>query len=189
MCLAPRREQVMGQMIFVVLPAVVLAKENLDAMPRALDCVSVITGNRIAELDAVIDSMVLVTQRPEIMIRSPAITNDLCAGFDPVTYYCQKCVGGSVLDGNKKCLSGLSLYTAKHPMTLNRVSPMIFSPTELALVNFDGFIRTTDFNGAALQVHQHNFPAEHAPVCECMRTEAIFALDLVRLFAADDAVR
>ena len=131
MCLAPRREQVMGQMIFVVLPAVVLAKENLDAMPRALDCVGVITGNRIAEFDAVIDGVVLVTLRAEIMIRSPAITNDLCAGFDPVTYYCQKCVGGSVLDGNKKCLSGLSIYTARHPLTLNRVSPMIFSPTDL----------------------------------------------------------
>ena len=91
MCLAPRRQQVMGEMIMVVLTPVVLAKENLDAMTRALDCGSVITGNRIAELDVVIDSMVLVTQRPEIMIRSPAITNDLCAGFDPVTYYCQKC--------------------------------------------------------------------------------------------------
>jgi hypothetical protein len=65
---------------------------------------------------------------------------------------------------------------------------MILSPTELTLVNFDGLIRTTDLNRAALQIHQHDVPAEHAPVLNSMRTEAIFTLDLVRWFAADDVI-
>jgi hypothetical protein len=145
--------------------------------------------DRIPEVDAVVDSAMLVTQRSEIVVRTPATTNDPCAGLDPVTYNGQKCVGGSVLDGNKKCLSGLTLYTAKHPLTLNRVTPMILSPTELTLVNFDGLIRTTDLSRAALQIHQHDFPAEHAPVSNSMRTEAIFTLDMVRLFVANDAIR
>jgi hypothetical protein len=66
---------------------------------------------------------------------------------------------------------------------------MILSLTELTLVNFDGLIRTTDLNGAVLQIHQHNFPAEHAPVSMSMLTEAIFTFDLLRLFAADNAIR
>jgi BRCT domain type II-containing protein len=33
-------------------------------------------------------------------------------------YKSQKCVSGSVLDGNKECLSGLTFNTAKHPLTL-----------------------------------------------------------------------
>ena len=95
--------------------------------------------------------------------------------------YGQKCVGGSVRYRNQKCFAGLSFDIAKHPLTLNRVTPMILSPTELALVNFDGLIRTTNLNRAALQVHQHHFLAEHGPVSECMRTEAIFTLDLLRV--------
>ena len=136
-----------------------------------------------------VDGAMRVTLRTEIVVRTPAITNDRSAGFDPVTYYGQKCVGGSVLYGNKKCFAGLSFNTAKHPLTLNMVIPMILSPNELALVNFDGLIRTTNLNRAALQVYQHDFPAEHAPVSECMRTETIFTLDMLRLFAADDVVR
>ena len=76
----------------------------------------------------------------------------------------------------------LDQYCAAVP----RMSPMIFAPTELALVNFDGLIRTTNLNRAALQKHQHGFAAEHAPVCDCMCTQAIFALDMVGTFAAHD---
>ena len=65
---------------------------------------------------------------------------------------------------------------------------MILSPTELALVNFDGLVRTTNLNRAALQKHQHGFPAEHAPVRDRMTTEATFILDLVGWFAAHDVV-
>jgi hypothetical protein len=65
---------------------------------------------------------------------------------------------------------------------------MIFSPTELALVNFDGLIRTTDLNGAALQRNEYGFPNEHAPVCDGIFTEAIFASDFVGRFSVDDVV-
>jgi len=57
------------------------------------------------------------------------------------------------------------------------------------LVNFDSLIRTTDLGRVALQVNQHNFPAEHAPVSNSMRTEAIFTLDLARWFAAHYVIR
>jgi hypothetical protein len=58
---------------------------------------------------------------------------------------------------------------------------MILSPTELALAL--GIV-----NKAALQKHEHGFPAEHAPVCDCMITEAIFVFDLIGWFAAHDVV-
>ena len=66
---------------------------------------------------------------------------------------------------------------------------MILSPTELALVNFDSLLRTTNLNRAAFQKHEHCFPAKHAPVSDCVITEAILAFDLVGWFAADDVVR
>jgi hypothetical protein len=61
---------------------------------------------------------------------------------------------------------------------------MILPPIEVAVVNLDSLVRSTDLNRAALQKHQHGFPAEHAPVCDCMCTQAIFLLDLVGGFAA-----
>ena len=67
-------------MVVVVLPPVVLAKKN------AFNGISVFAGDGIFEVDAVVDSAMLVTQRTDIVVRTPAITNDLCAGFDPVTY-------------------------------------------------------------------------------------------------------
>jgi len=43
---------------------------------------------------------------------------------------------------------------AKHPLPFNRVAPMIFAPTERALVDLDGIVRTADLLRAALYVHQ-----------------------------------
>jgi hypothetical protein len=122
LCLAPRRKQVVCQMELTVIPAVVLPEENFDLTPRALDSIRVCPGVRIDEVHAVVNGMMRVTLRTEITVCTPAITNDRSAGFDPVTYYSHQCVGSSVLDGNKKCFPGLSFYTAKHPLTLNRVS-------------------------------------------------------------------
>jgi hypothetical protein len=116
----------------------------------------------------------LVTLRTEIAVRNPAITDDRSARFDPVTNDSHQRVGGSILNVNKECFPGLSFHTARHPLTLYRVSPMIFSPTELALVNFDGLIRTTDLSAAALQKHEHDFPAKYAPVCGCMGSQVVF---------------
>jgi hypothetical protein len=156
--------------------------------PRALYGFGVGPGARLNEVDSVVNSLMLVTLRTDIAVRAPTITNDRGAGFDQVAYNGHQCVGGSGLDGNKKCFAGLSFHTAKHPLTLNKVSPMKFSPTELALVNFDGLIGTTDINGAALQRHQHGIPNEHAPVCGRMITKAIWASDFVGRFAVDDVV-
>ena len=84
--LAPRREHVMREMKFVIIPAVALPKENLDSTPRALDSVGMCAGVGIYEVDTVIDGAIRVTLRTEIVVRTPAITNDCSAGFDPVTY-------------------------------------------------------------------------------------------------------
>jgi len=175
--------------VVVVFHLVVLPKEDLHATPRGLDGVGVGPGVRIEEVDAVVHSAVRVTLRTEIAVCTPAITDDCSASFDPVMYDGHQCVGGSVLHGNKKCSAGLLFHTSKHPLTLNRVSPMILSPTELSLINLNSFLRTTNLNRPALQKHQHGFPAEHAPVCDCMCTQAIFVLYLVGLFTAHDVVR
>jgi hypothetical protein len=85
LCLSPRHEHVMGQMEFVVLPPVVWSKESLNMTPRRLDCISMISGVRIDERDRAIYGAVRVTQRPNIPVRRPAITDELSAGFDPGT--------------------------------------------------------------------------------------------------------
>jgi hypothetical protein len=60
---------------------------------------------------------------------------------------------------------------------------MVLSRTELALINFDGLVRTTDLNRAAFQKEEHGFSAIHALVCHCVATEAIFSFDSVGWFA------
>jgi len=152
--------------VFVVFPADVLTEDNLDATRRAVDGFGVGPGVRIHELDAVVRSVMHATLRTEIAVRTPVANDDRVAWFDPVMCNSHQCVGGSVRYGNKKCSAGLSFNTAKHPLTLIKVSPMILSPTELALVNFDSLVRITDFLRAAPHEHQHGFPAEHAPVSD-----------------------
>jgi hypothetical protein len=99
---APRSEHVVCEVEFIVFPAVVLPEENLDMLPRALDGICVCPGVRIDEVDAVVNGLMHITLSTEIAVRNPAITNDLSAGFHPVTYYGHYCVGGAVLNGNKK---------------------------------------------------------------------------------------
>jgi hypothetical protein len=74
----------MSEMVFVVLLAVVWSKESLHVTPRTLDGISVIPGVRINERDGVIHGAVRVTVRPDILIHNPAVTDERCAGFDPV---------------------------------------------------------------------------------------------------------
>ena len=76
----------MCKMVVLVFPAVVLPEESLYMMPRALDGIGVGPGVRIYEVDTVVDGLMRVTLRPEIAVRTPAITYDRSAGFDPVTY-------------------------------------------------------------------------------------------------------
>jgi hypothetical protein len=74
-------------MKFIVIPAVVLPEENLDVMPRAQDGIGVGPGVRINKVDTVVDGVMRVTLRTKIAIRTPAITYDRSARFDPVTYH------------------------------------------------------------------------------------------------------
>ena len=103
LCLAPRRKHIMCEMEFVVLLLIVRSKEGLRVTPRTLYSISVIPGVRIDEQDRVIHGAVRVTVRPDIMVRSPAVTDERCAGFDPCKDDARQCVGGSVRNGNKKC--------------------------------------------------------------------------------------
>ena len=189
LCLAPHRKHVVGQMEFMVLLPAVRSKEGLNVTPRALDSICVIPGVRMNERDRIIHRAVGVTVGPDILIRSPAIADERGAGFDPSTNNTRQCVGDSVRNGNKKCSTGLALHTAKHPLVLYRVSPMVFTPTELALINLNGPVRTAELLRAALQVYQQCLPAEHSPVRDRVITEVMFALDLVGRFAAQDVVR
>jgi hypothetical protein len=171
--------------VVVVTPAVGLQEDLRDATWTLL-C---LCGPRMHEVWAVVDSAVRVTEGMDFLGRTPAITDDRSAGFDPVTYDGLQCVCGSVWYGNKKQSPGLMFNTAKHPLTPNRVPPMVLPPTEFALVNLDGPIRTTNIFGAALQEHQHGFAAEHAPVCDGLATQGQFILDMEGRFAAHDAAR
>ena len=80
---------VMSEMIFVVL-SFVWSKEGFHVAPRRLDVISVIPGVRINERDGVIEVAVRLTVRPDILIRSPAIIDQLSAGFDPSTNFARR---------------------------------------------------------------------------------------------------
>jgi len=139
-------------------------------------------------MDAVVDSLMRVTLLTEIAVSSPRIADDRSAGFDPVTYYGHQCVGGPVRNWNEECVTGLTLNTTEHPLTLDRVAPMVFTPTEFALINFDGLVRTTYLDRAPLQKNLHGFPAEHPPVCDGVRTMGGFFVDRGGFIAANDVV-
>jgi len=185
---APRHEHVVSKMVTIILCLVVWPQEDLDAMPRGLNRVSVGPRVRIDKPKAMIDGAVRVTLRLEIVISTPAIADDRHAWFNPFTYNSHQRVGGPVQNGNKKCSAGPSFHTAKHLLTLNRVPSIVLASTNLALINLDDLSRTTDFLRAARQVIEHSFPAEHTPVSNRMVTEVIFVSDLVGTFTAQDVV-
>jgi hypothetical protein len=101
----------------------------------------------------------------------------------------RQCVDVSVRHGNKKCFTGPAFDSAKHPLALNRVSPMVFSPNEFALVDLNGLVRTAGLLRAALQMYKQCLSAECIPFRKGVITEVVFALDLVGRFAAQDVVR
>ena len=65
---------------------------------------------------------------------------------------------------------------------------MIYSPTELELVDFDGLVRTANPPRAALHVHQHGLSAELAAVSHCSRDKTVLCLDNVGRYAAHDVM-
>lgn len=68
--------------------------------PSTLDGVSVVSGVRIDERNAVAHGAVHVTQRLDIPIRSPAIADERSAEFDPSTDNVRQCVDCSAPYGN-----------------------------------------------------------------------------------------
>jgi len=137
-----------------VVPPMVSSEESLNVTPGTPDGVSVVAGVRIDERNAVVHDAVRVTLRLGIPIRSPGITDERSAGFGPSTDKVRQCVDGFIRYGNKKCSTGPAFDSAKHPLALNRVSPVVFSPTELAPVDLNGLVRTPDLLRAAIQVYQ-----------------------------------
>jgi len=137
----------------------------------------------------VIYGAVRVTLRLNNPIRSPAVTGERSAGFDPSTDDVRQCVDGSVRYRKKECSTGLAFNTTKRPLALNSVSPLVFSPNEPALIHLNGLVRTTDLLRAALQVNQHSPSEEHTPVRDHVITEVNFVLDVVGRFATQNVVR
>jgi len=70
----------------------VRSEENLNTTPGTLDGVSVVSGVRIDERNAVVHGAVRVTLTLDIPIRSPEITDERSAGFDPSTGNVHQCV-------------------------------------------------------------------------------------------------
>jgi hypothetical protein len=176
----------MGQVIDVVPLAVVGAEEGFDVPPCGLDGVCVSARTLINEAYSMVDGTVCVTVRVEIAVRSPVITDDDRAGFDPVTNTTHQGVSCSVRNGNEKRFPGVALDTAKEPLPFNWVVPMVFAPTELALVDFDGFVRIADLLRAALEIHQHSFSPQLALVCGGTGAKAMFSFGNVGRYAAHD---
>lgn len=65
-------------------PPVVLAQEDFDVAPCGPDGICVVPGVQIDEVDAVVHGVVPETLSVEIAVRTPAVTDDHWAWFDPV---------------------------------------------------------------------------------------------------------
>ena len=135
LCPAPHREHIMDKVVNEVPLPVVRAEVSLHVTPSAHDCVGMNASPLVNELYAMVDGVVCVISLFEMAVRTPAVTDDRSAGFDPCIYNGHQSVGGSVHNGKEKRSPGLALNTAKHPLPLYRVAPAVFPLTELALVD------------------------------------------------------
>jgi len=90
----------MGKVVNVVPLPVVRAEVSLHVKPRAHDCVGMNTSPLVNELYAMVDGVVCVISLFEMVVRTPAVTDDRSAGFDPCIYNGYQSVGGSVRNGN-----------------------------------------------------------------------------------------
>ena len=118
-----------------------------------------------------------VTFGRDIPIRRQTIADERGAGFDSVTDNARGCLSRSVRNEKKKCSTSLACYTAKNPLTLYDVSPMVFLSTELVFVYLNGLVGTAELLAAALQVYEHSLPAEHSPFGDLVTTEVMFTFD------------
>jgi hypothetical protein len=86
----------------IILAPIILSKENLDSMPHGLNGVGVGAGFGILEVYAVVDGAMRIIQQADIAIRTPAIADDLGAGFYPANHCFLQRGGGPVLYRNKE---------------------------------------------------------------------------------------
>jgi hypothetical protein len=171
-------------MVLLILAPVVRFKEILNSTQHHLNAVCMSSGVRIDLRNGVINCAVCVTEGTDIPVHSPAITDDSSAWLDPITYNIHQCVGCSLRYRSKERSPVLTFNTAEHPLSL-----MVFPPTELAIVDLYSLLRTADLPRAAFQVYKHSLSAEHFPVGDRVIREAMFALDVLGWFAAQDIVR
>jgi len=91
--------------------------------------------------------------------------------------------------GTRFVFSGLALNTTEHPLSFHFVSPIVLSPTELAVVDFDCLVRTADFRRAAWHIVQHDPSTDFGPINDSCKTEHMLLLDSVSRKAVNDTVR
>jgi len=182
---ALRRELIMSKVINVVHLPVIRAYVSLHMTPCTFYCVCVGASALVNEPYSIVDGVVCVTLRVEIAVRTPTITDDRSAGFDPCIYDGHQSFGSSVTNGNEKRFTRLALNATKQPLPLKGVAPAVFALCELAL---NGHVRTADLLRAALHAHEHGLSAELAPLRECSRIEAMLVFDKGGRFAAHDVI-
>lgn len=100
-------------------------------------------------LDRWVDGLVCADLPFDILVCRPAVTDDCSAGLDLVTKGSHQGIRRFFPERELGIFSGLALHTTKHPLLFRFVTPILLSPTGLALVNFDGLVRTADFLRAA----------------------------------------
>jgi hypothetical protein len=64
------------------------------------------------------------------------------------------------------------------------LSPIILSPTEVPVVEFNGVVRTTDFLGADQHMFQLDLFAECGPLSDVCRTELLPFVDSVSRYSS-----
>ena len=110
----------------------------------------------VNETDPVVDGLMRVTLAAEIIVSRPTIANDRGAWFDPSTNDGRQSCIASIPNGHEKRSPSTAFDSTEYPLTLNTMSVMIFPFPELALINFDCFVRTADFLRVVFQVDGHS---------------------------------
>lgn len=69
------------------------------------------------------------------------------------------------------------------------MTPILLTPTELALVDFDSLVRTDDRSRVALHIVQHGLSTELCSISNCCGDELMLLLDSVVSCAANVVLR
>ena len=91
--------------------------------------------------------------------------------------------------GIRNISSGLAFNTNERPMPFHFVSHIVLAPTDIAVVDLDGLVRTADFLRAAQHILQHDHSTEFGPISVGCRKDLMFLLDSERRNALNDVVR